>query len=218
MVLIGMMRAETTFFYDVDTQRDFILPEGALHGPNALAIVQTLKAVTDFARERQIRIVASVCRHFPGDRELKSSGGPYPDHCMNGTEGQLKIAETRPIAPLFVGNDHDLCALEFAALIGYRGELVIEKQDLPLFVGNRNARKLISHLFERYHDVVVYGVFTDLCVDLAVRDFAKYDRKVHVLMDAIAPLDEQNARAAIESWKAGGIDLLSFAELRSRSR
>ena len=218
MVLIGMMRAETTFFYDVDTQRDFILPEGALHGPNALAIVPTLKAVTDFARERQLRIVASVCRHFPGDRELKSGGGPYPDHCMNGTDGQLKIAETKPVAPLFVGNDHDLCDVEFAALIGYRGELVIEKQDLPLFSGNRNARKLISHLFERYRDVVVYGVFTDLCVDLAVRDFAKYDRKVHVLTDAIAPLDEHNARAAIEAWKAAGIDLLSFAELRSRLR
>jgi nicotinamidase/pyrazinamidase len=218
MVSIQVMRADTTFFYDVDTQRDFILPEGALHGPSAVAIVPALKAVTDFARERKIRIVASVCRHFVGDRELQSCGGPYPDHCMNGTSGQLKIDETNPTAPLFVGNDRDLSNVEFAALIGYPGELIVEKQDLHLFSGNRNARKLIAHLFERYRDVVVYGVFTDLCVDLVVRDFAKYDRKVHVVTDAIAALDEGNARAAIEAWKAAGIDLLSFAELRSRLR
>jgi nicotinamidase/pyrazinamidase len=210
------MRAVTTFFYDVDTQRDFMLPGGALYGANASAIIPTLKAVTDFAREKQIRIVASVDRHFAGDRELRGAGGPYPDHCMNGTAGQLKIDETKPIAPMFIENDHDLCDMEFAAMVDYPGELIIEKQALHVFSGNRNARKLISHLFGRCQHVVIYGVFTEMCVDLAVRDFAKYDRKVHVLSDAIAPLCEDHARAAIERWKSAGVDLLTFEQVRSR--
>ena len=218
MVLIEAMRAATTFFYDVDTQRDFMLPDGALYGASASGIIATLKAVNDFAREKHVRIVASVDRHFAGDRELRSAGGPYPDHCMSGTAGQLKIDETKPIAPLFVENGHDLCDMEFAALVDYQGELIVEKQDLNVFSGNRNARKLISQLFERYHDAVIYGVFTDVCVDLAVRDFAKYDRKVHVISDAIAPLDKDNARAAIERWQSAGVDLLTFEQLRSRLR
>ena len=61
------MRPESTIFYDVDTQRDFLLPGGALYVSGADRIIPALAALTTMARENHIRIVCSVDRHFPDD-------------------------------------------------------------------------------------------------------------------------------------------------------
>ena len=57
-------------FWDVDTQYDFISPDGKLHVPRAEAIVPRLGALTDFAHANRIRIVASAEDHIPGDAEF----------------------------------------------------------------------------------------------------------------------------------------------------
>ena len=89
-----------TIFYDVDTQNDFMNKNGALYVPNAENIKPNLENLTKYACEQGIPIFGSVDRHF-GTREYKERelelskwGGPFPDHCMDGTEGQRKIRET----------------------------------------------------------------------------------------------------------------------------
>lgn len=64
------LRPERTLFYDVDTQRDFMLPGGALHVPGSENILPALKHLTDLARRRKIRRICSTDRHFPGDRGI----------------------------------------------------------------------------------------------------------------------------------------------------
>src|SRR5205807_7410666 len=96
------MRADNTIFYDVDTQRDFLLSDGTLSVPDGERILPILTDLTKFAREHSIRIVAQVDRHFPEDPELARNGGPYPEHCMNGTAGQLKVSATAPANPMYI--------------------------------------------------------------------------------------------------------------------
>jgi nicotinamidase/pyrazinamidase len=211
------MRPATTLFFDVDTQRDFILPDGRLYAKGAERIIPTLEAITRLARDLGVRIAGSVDRHFPSDAELARNGGLYPDHCMDGTEGQCKIDQTAPVDPVFVEN-RDLGEAEAAAAIAHRGEVFIEKQDVDVFniKGNRNTQRLVAGLLKDAADVVIYGVCTDICVDCAVRGMLKYGRRLHVVTDAIAPLDAERADACLRNWRAAGVELLTFAELKSR--
>jgi nicotinamidase/pyrazinamidase len=209
------MRSETTLFYDVDTQHDFLVPGGALHVASALKVLPALAEATALARRKNIRIVASACRHFPGDAELQRNGGPYPDHCMDGTPGQLKVDETAPLNPFYIEN-RELSEDEFTRALAHRGEIVIEKQDIDIFKGNRNAYRLFDELARRYDDIVVYGVCMDICVDNAVNGFLRFGAKVTVIADAIAALDEAEGEACCRSWREAGVELITIAELRER--
>src|SRR5207249_2207763 len=102
----GDMQRATTVFWDGDTQRDFLEPDGALYVPAAAPIIPNLARLTRLARAGtpRIRVIGTVCRHFPGDAELTPNGGPYPPHCMDGTPGQRKIDATAPVAPRWIEN------------------------------------------------------------------------------------------------------------------
>jgi nicotinamidase/pyrazinamidase len=206
------MHPKTTLFYDVDTQRDFMLPDGKLYVPGAERIVPRLEALTRFAREKGIPIAGSVDRHFSADPELRANGGEYSAHCMNGTEGQQKVQAMMPRRPVWIEN-RDYLPAEFQALLRRRGEVYIEKQRFDVFAGNRNAAAVFDTLLEEKEDVVVYGVVTEVCVDQAVTGLKDRPVRLHVPVDAIAALSEKRGKAALEKWSRWGVYLTTVAEV-----
>src|SRR3989442_12253120 len=103
------MKRATTVFHDGDTQRDFLEPAGALYVPAAASIIPNLARLTRLARAGtpRIRVIGTVCRHFPGDAELTPNGGPYPPPRMAGTPGQRKIDAPGPVAPRRIAHRSD---------------------------------------------------------------------------------------------------------------
>jgi nicotinamidase/pyrazinamidase len=205
------MRPKSTHFYDVDTQRDFILPDGKLSIPGTDRIIGKLAEVTNLARRLGIRIVASTDRHFPDDPELQRNGGEFADHCMDRTAGQKKIEQTAPQNPLYVEN-RPFTATEFAAALAHPGEIVIEKQRFDVFAGNQNADLLLRTLVLDYEDVVVYGVYTEICVRDAINGLRDLGVRLHVVEDASAHIGVDGP-AHHARWRAEGINIITVQQL-----
>jgi len=206
------MNPQTTLFYDVDTQQDFMLPEGKLYVPGAERLFPQLERLTTFARQRGIRIAGSVDCHTPSDPELLGNGGEYPEHCMMGTEGQKKVAATLPVRPLWI-NNRPYSADELRAVLCQEGEVYIEKQRFDVFSGNQNAHHVFAVLLRGKADVVVYGVVTEVCVDQAISGLKDQPVRLHVPVDAIAALNEEQGKAAVEKWRRWGVQLTTVAEV-----
>jgi nicotinamidase/pyrazinamidase len=164
-------------FLDIDTQRDFLDPGGALFIAGSEVILPKLARLTAFARARGIPVVASACCHTPDDPELRE----WPPHCMAGTKGQQQIAATAWAGSEVLAHD----ALHFGSLPHH---LTIEKRTLDFF-SHPDADRLIG-LYRRVHPTfVVYGVATDYCVKAAVLGLLNRGSAVAVVVDAVHAID-----------------------------
>src|SRR4051794_2831774 len=89
--------------WDVDTQVDFMAPDGKLAVPGADEVVPALKLLVDAARAGGVIHVAPADDHELTDPEISDepdSRSTYPPHCLRGTRGAEKIAETKQHDPL----------------------------------------------------------------------------------------------------------------------
>lgn len=206
------MDSKTTLFYDVDTQRDFMLPEGKLYVTGAESILPRLAQLTSYARQRGIRIAGSVDCHTPLDPELLANSGEYPEHCMEGTEGQKKVTATMPTRPLWIHNQPYTTG-EFQSLLSQAGEVYIEKQRFDVFSGNQNAARVFDELLRTIEDIVVYGVVTEVCVDQAITGLRDRSVRLHVPVDAIAALHEERGQEMLTKWRRWGVQLTTVEEV-----
>jgi nicotinamidase/pyrazinamidase len=164
-------------FVDVDTQRDFLEPDGALFIAGSTAIRPNLARLTRFAREQAIPILATACAHMEGDPEFAD----FPPHCLLGTPGQTRVDETAwPDSPVLG---------EVRMMSDRRPpHLTIYKQKYDVF-SNTDA----GWLFDLYAlgdpTFVVYGVATEYCVKSAVEGLLDRGRKVAIVADAVRAVD-----------------------------
>jgi nicotinamidase/pyrazinamidase len=190
-------------FVDVDTQRDFLEPSGALYVPGSTEILPNLARLTDFARRHLIPILATTCAHLPDDPVLMH----FPPHCMAGTPGQALVAET-------------FCSDSVVLNAGERltGELplhlTLQKRDLDIF--NRpDADELIARYNRDQPTFVVYGVATDYCVRAAVNGLLQRNCRVAIVVDAVRAIDA-SAEADILSEVARRGALLTITDVVCR--
>src|SRR5271167_3078775 len=151
------MKADQTIFYDINTQRDFVLHDGKFHLEYAEKLVPVWKALTDLARDQKVQIVCSVDCHVPGDTQLKSWGGPYPDHCMAGTPGQNKIDETAPLNPLMLENK-EYTPEEIQKVLDHDGEIVFRRQQFEKLADNEHLSAILPPFCPPKRNLVMSGV------------------------------------------------------------
>ena len=102
--------------WDVDTQVDFVLADGKLAVPGAEAAVPAMARLVGAARSAGIPHVASADDHELTDPEISETpdfSTTYPPHCLRGTRGAERIAETaagRPGAARAHGRAGDVAA------------------------------------------------------------------------------------------------------------
>lgn len=189
-----------TVFFDIDTQIDFLFPAGALYVPGAERLLPALQRLNQYAAAHGIPVVSTMDAHSETDPEFRQ----WPPHCVVGTAGQQKLAETllerRVVVPAAPGG----CPLDNAQ------QIIVEKQALDLFT-NPNLPRLLEQLnADRY---VVYGVVTEYCVRCALLGLQRPGKRVELVTDAIQSLDHDAARRTLDEFTAAGGRLTTVAEV-----
>ena len=191
--------------WDVDTQVDFMLPEGKLYVPGAEETIPAMRRLVEAAREAGIVHVASADDHELTDPEISDEpdfSNTYPPHCLRGTRGAQKIPETEQADPL------PLALVPFPPglvpeLLTGRREILLLKKNFNVFT-NPNTEPLLDALDPE--EIVVFGVATDVCDDAAIRGFLQRGRHVRFVEDAARGLDEERVTACTTAWREAGVE------------
>ena len=75
---------------DIESQRDFFSPDGALHQPDSAVVYRQIARLFAWARANEIRVISTLLRLRPGQRGALS---PKP-YCVDNTEGEQKMPRT----------------------------------------------------------------------------------------------------------------------------
>jgi len=170
----------------VDVQQDF-LPGGALGVPAGDEVIPALnRAITLFERAG-LPVYYSRDWHTPDHCSFKAQGGPWPPHCIAGSEGAAFATALR------MPDD--------AAVIS---KATSRAQDAySAFQGTTLAQQLETAGVRR---VFIGGLATDYCVKATVLDARANGFEVEVLGDAVRAVEVQpgdGERALQEMLKSG---------------
>lgn len=202
-------------FWDVDTQYDFMRSDGLLYVPGSEEIIPVLKALTDYAHRKGIRILASADDHVPGHRELSDTPDfltTFPLHCMRGTPGQRKIPETSLDHPLVIEPERADAGQVKARVSKHKGDLLLHKHWFDVFT-NENIVPVLDALDPEL--VVLYGVALDVCDKYAVEGLLQHrpGTKIWLVTDAVRAIHVEASEGLLAAWAARGVRLITSAEL-----
>ena len=193
-------------FVDIDTQRDFLEPNGAVSLEGALEIVPNLARLTVFAREHDVPVLATACWHDP---EEPNPEPEFPPHCLVDSKGAERIKETRWPGSLVLAPD-----AEFEPPRSGRtpSHLTLQKRRFDPFT-HPEADRVVAYYAEGEPTFVVYGVATDVCVAEAVRGLRGRGHKVALVTDAIHPVDASKVPALLQEFEQLGVTTTTTEEL-----
>lgn len=179
----------------VDVQLDF-LPGGSLAVPHGDEVVPALNRYVAVFRGLTLPVVATRDWHPPDHCSFQAQGGPWPPHCVVGSEGArfaplLDLPCEGRIVSKATTRDRD-------AYSGFEGT------DLDEWL----KRAGVSRVF-------VGGLATDYCVLNTVRDALRIGYATFLLADAVRAVDAQagDGERAIAEMRRLGALAIEFGQI-----
>ena len=140
------MKRKKIIFWDVDTQFDFMKPQGALYVPGAEEIIGKVGEVRRFALESGYSILSDVDWHRMDNPEISEQPDmktTFPPHCMAGTPGAERVGDLGDV-PIDCVEIDEVDMAQLRKLIRKdQFHIVIRKQSLNVF-DNPNTHKLVQ--------------------------------------------------------------------------
>ena len=173
----------------VDVQNDFC-PGGALPVPNGDRVIPVLNDITAQFADVGLPVFASRDWHPPDTRHFKNQGGPWPPHCIAGTQGAAFHPALRlPPDTIVVSKGQDTRDDGYSAFEGTSSD----------------GRSLADHLRERgITHVYVGGLATDYCVRATVLHARKAGLEVTLVPNGIAGISDETTRRALDEMRQAG--------------
>jgi nicotinamidase/pyrazinamidase len=201
-------------FWDVDTQYDFMRPEGRLYVPGAEGIIDNISKVRRFALDNGFSLLADTDWHKEGNAEISDDPNfidTFPPHCMAGKPGSERVGYlgNLPIEtiPNELMSETDLCKITGKEQF----HIVIRKETLDVFT-NPNTAALIEIM--KPQSIVVFGVALDLCVKMTIEGLLKTGNiRLYLVRDAIKSLGVKKDSEVLAEMKNKGVEIISAADL-----
>ncbi|RLG79340.1 MAG: nicotinamidase [Thermoprotei archaeon] len=170
----------------VDMQRDFC-EGGALPVKGCSSLVPVINSYIDIFRGLGRLVIASRDWHPPNHSSFKEFGGPWPPHCVQGSEG----AEFHPELRL----PPDAVIISKADTPEKEAYSAFDNTELHYILTKAGVRR-----------VFVCGVATDYCVKHTAKDALELGYEVVILRDAVAAVDPAEGEKVLrELVKAGAV-------------
>jgi nicotinamidase/pyrazinamidase len=193
-------------FFDVDTQRDFMDPAGALYVPGAESISANIERLLRGASDRKVTTISSLCAHEPGDPEFEI----FPPHCLDGDPGAERVFAGLPALPrLEIAVD---AAADPRAHIQPAMHYVVKKKVFDLF-SNQWLEGLRRRGDFEGESCVVFGVATDYCVRACALGLARAGARVLLVEDAIRGVSGETTSRTIDEMRVAGVEFTSTDEV-----
>jgi len=178
----------------VDVQKDF-LPGGALGVAGGDAVVPVLNRCIAACERAGRAIFATRDWHPVNHCSFRARGGPWPAHCVAGSEGAEFAAELA--LPRSVEVVSKATSPDADAYSGFEGT------DLAARLRKRGCKRLL-----------IGGLATDYCVRATALDALREGFDVVVLIDAVRPVDARpgDGERALAQLAARGATLAPARE------
>ncbi len=172
----------------VDMLYDFI--------DGSLACQEAEKAVAgslEYIKKSKIFPILFIRDHHPLNHcSFQAQGGPWPEHCVQGTHGADIHTDLAPYA-----------TEEFTF---YKGENP-EKEQYSGFEGMNHAGQSLHEVLQimEIRNVYICGIATEFCVRNTAEDLLKAGYRVTVLANCISYVDSEGHEKAIKEMAGEGI-------------
>lgn len=208
-------KTDKLIFWDVDTQFDFMKPEGTLYVPGAEAIIDKVSKVRELALLNGHSIIADIDWHNPGNEEISESPdfiNTFPPHCMAGSPGSERLGYLGDI-PIEYIDTNKMPIDKLKKLLGKEQfHIVLRKESINAF-DNPNTDKLVELV--RPKAVAVFGVALDFCVKYVLEGLAKYNGIKRILLrDIVKGLDLKTEDGIINNLQQTGVEITEFSEFK----
>jgi nicotinamidase/pyrazinamidase len=204
-----------TIFWDVDTQYDFMLPDGKLYVPGAETIINKVSKVRKVALEKGFSIIADIDWHSSENEEISDTPDfkkTFPPHCMAGSKGGQRVGFLGYI-PIEHVEINDMSTEELLKLTDTdQFHIVIKKQSIDVF-DNPNTHKLVELIKPKV--VAVFGVALDFCVCYVLKGLARHSNiKLYLLKDVTKGLGTKPENQIHDELTQMGVEITQFSNFR----
>jgi nicotinamidase-related amidase len=185
---------------DVDTQRDFLLADGAACVRNHRRVLSNIRRMAAWARRNSIRVVSTI--------QVYGRNGGRIGYCIDGTEGLKKISYTlrsnRRVFPADGNTDlpRDIMRSHEQVIFGKRCMDPFEEPRIERLFSEISAEEFI-----------VIGTDTERSVKATVLGLLQRGKRVTVVIDATGIHDRNEADLAIRQMQAKGAQLIETKSL-----
>lgn len=189
---------------DMNTQRDFLDPDGAAPVHNREAVTTGLRKVFATAQQYQVPIVSAVDSH----RETEPPHDGFPKHCIEGTPGQRKLTFTLLQKRIFIEANNNL-DLPKNLLNNYR-QVIFRRRTIDL-LDNPKADRLLGGLTDEH--LLVFGVGLERSIRRLILCLLARGHKIGFIPEACGYWSETEADLTERLVMAKGTQRVPLADL-----